>query len=205
MTLWRIPRNIKVAVLVKHARVEQLIFGVASAAVAVRRDQIFIRESRLRVFVEVLHVRVGRCRIEIEIAFLRILTVIPFAVAQPEQPFLHDRIFSVPQPQREAETLTVVGNTGEAVFAPTVSSRTGLIMGEVIPGVSAFAVVLTDGSPLTFAQVRSPLFPGSFLRSGFFKTGLFGVHQSSPFTSVLGRAVPHMATAPTTSTQKGKT
>ena len=59
--------------------------------------------------------------------------------------FFENRGFSVPQRQREAETLTVIGNTGETVFPPTVGPGTGLVMGEVIPGVSAFAVVLADG------------------------------------------------------------
>ena len=161
-------KDIKIAVLVKHTRVKQLIFRIAPAAVTVRLDQIVIWIGCLRVFVEVLHVRVGWRRIKIEIVFLHIFAVVPLAIAQPKQTFFKNRIVSVPQCQREAQTLAVIGNAGEAIFAPAVSPRAGLIVGEVIPGVSAFTVVLTDGSPLTFAQVRSPLLPWCFLRSGFF-------------------------------------
>ena len=117
----------------------------------------------------------GRRRIEVEIVFLDIFAVIPLAVAQAEQALFQNRVFAVPQRQREAQTLSVIGDAGQAIFAPAVGARAGLVVGEVIPGVAAFAVVLADGSPLPFAQVRSPLLPWSFLRSGFFKAGLFSI------------------------------
>jgi len=49
--------------------------------------------------------------------------------------------------------------------------------------------ILAHGSPLTFAQVRSPVLPWSLLRSGFFETGLFGVYAASPFYWALGRSI----------------
>ena len=72
--------HVKVPVVVKHARIEQLIFRIASATITVRIDQIGVWISCLRIFVEVLHVRVGWRRIEIEIVFLYILAVIPLAI-----------------------------------------------------------------------------------------------------------------------------
>src|SRR5262245_25458847 len=51
-----------------------------------------------------------------------------------------------------------------------------LFVTEIVPGVSVFAVILTHGSPLSFAEVRAPLFPGRFEIAGFFQSFLFHVH-----------------------------
>jgi len=76
------------------------------------------------------------------------------------------------------QALFVIRNAGEAFFPPLVCPRTGVVMRKTTPGVSALAVILPDGSPLAFAQVGSPFLPGSLLRSGLFKSGLFsGFHD----------------------------
>ena len=148
--------DIEIAVLVKHPRVEQLVFRLAAAAAAVRRDQIAIREGRLGILVEVLHVRVGRRRVEVEVVFLHVLAVVPLAVGQPEQAFLEDRILPVPQRQREAEPLAVVGNAGQAVFAPAVGARTGLVVGEVVPGIAACRCSPRARCPTAARSGRAP-------------------------------------------------
>ena len=122
-------------------------------------DEVGVRERRLRVLVEVLHVRVRRRAVEVEVVLLDVLAVVALAVGQAEQPLLEDRVLAVPQRQREAEPLLVVGDAGQAVLAPAVGARAGLIVAEVVPGVAALAVVLADGPPLPFAQVRPPLLP----------------------------------------------
>ena len=60
--------------------------------------------GRLRVLVEVLHVRVRRRAVEVEVVLLDVLAVIPLAVGQAEQPLLEDRILPVPQRQGEAQS-----------------------------------------------------------------------------------------------------
>src|SRR6185437_2317430 len=100
-----------------------------------------------------------RRRIEIEIVFLHVLAVVPLAVGQPEQPFLEDRVFAVPERERRAEVLVLVANPGKAVFAPAIRSRAGLIVREVLPSISAVAVILAHGPPLPFAEIRPPVFP----------------------------------------------
>jgi hypothetical protein len=70
-------------------------------------------------------------------------------IARLEETLLEDRILAVPQGQREAEALFVIGNAGQPVFAPAVGAGAGLIVGEIIPGVTALAIVLEDGSPLS--------------------------------------------------------
>ena len=113
----------------------------------------------MRVLVEILHVRVGRRAVEVEVVLLDVLAVVAFAVGQSEEPLLEDRILPVPQGQREAQALFVIGNAGDAVFAPAIGARAGLIVGEEIPGVSVLAVVLADRSPLALAEVRTPFLP----------------------------------------------
>src|SRR5262249_21390645 len=87
------------------------------------------------------------------------LAVIALAVAQSEQPFLEDRIAPVPQRQREAEQLAVIGDAGEPVLTPPVSTVLRVVMGEEIPGVTVGAVIFAHGPPLPLTQIRPPLLP----------------------------------------------
>ena len=155
--------HVEVAILVEDAGVEQFVLEFVAAAAAAGLDEIGVRKGRLRILVEVLHVRMGRRAVEVEVVLLDVLAVIAFAVGQAEQAFLEDRVLAVPQGQREAEPLLVVGDAGQAVLAPAVGAGAGLVVGEVVPGVAALAVVLADGAPLAFAEVRAPLFPGGLL------------------------------------------
>ena len=131
-----LDEDVEVAVVVEDAGVEQLVLHLVAGAPAVRLHQIGVGIGRLRVLVEVLHVRVRRRAVEVEVVLLHVLAVVAFAVGQPEEPLLEDRILAVPQGQREAEALLVVGDAGEAVFAPAVGARAGLVVGEVVPGVA---------------------------------------------------------------------
>src|SRR5215471_15792264 len=109
-----------------------------------------------------------------------VLAVITFAVAQSEQPFLEDWIAPVPQRQREAEQLAVIGDAGEPVLTPPVCTVLRVIVGEVVPGVTVGAVIFAHGSPLPLAQIRSPLLPCGFpfavlLEPGLFRVGFVGL------------------------------
>src|SRR6185503_9480521 len=66
----------------------------------------------------------------------------------------------VPQRQREAQPLLVVREPREPVLAPAVGAGSGLVVGEVVPGVAVVAVVLADRAPLPLAEVGPPLLPG---------------------------------------------
>ena len=162
--------HVEVAILVEHAGVEQLVLELVPAPAAAGLDEVVVGIGRLRILVEVLHVRVGRRAVEVEVVLLDVLAVIALAVGQAEQAFLEDRVLAVPQGQREAEPLLVVGDAGQAVLAPAVGARAGLVVGEVVPGVAALAVVLADGAPLPLAEVRPPLLPGNLLLAGFFES-----------------------------------
>ena len=135
--------------------------------------QVAVGIGRLRVLVEIFHVRVGRRAIEVEVVLLHVLAVVALAVGQPEEPLLEDRILAVPQRQAEAEALLVVGDAGDAVFAPAVGAGAGVIVGEEVPGVARFAVVLAHRAPLAFAEIRPPLLPGGGSGAGFFQSSVF--------------------------------
>ena len=113
--------------------------------------------------------------------------MVALAVGQAEQPFLEDGVFSVPQGQREAEKLLVVGDTRQPVFSPAVSAGTRLVVAEIVPGIAIVTVVLAHRAPLSFAQVRSPFLPGKLFLVVFFQPNLFIVHGS---TSVFGHDAP---------------
>jgi|GEM_PF-6452735 len=74
--------------------------------------------------------------------------------------------------------LLIIGYAGQTVFSPPVRARAGLIVGEVIPRITTLAIVLTYRSPLPFTELGTPLFPGDFLLTGFFKSVLFGIHAT---------------------------
>src|SRR4029453_5592030 len=98
----------------------------------------------------------------------------PLAVGQPEQPLLEDGILAIPQGQREAERLLIVGDAGQPVLAPPIRARARVVVAEIVPGIPGVAVVLADRPPLPLGEIRPPLAPRDVLGSGFFKAvGLF--------------------------------
>jgi hypothetical protein len=175
---------IKVAVLIEHSRIDELILEVLPATVPVGLDQVGVGVRRLRILVEVFHIRMGRRTVEVEVILLDILTMVGFTVGQPEQAFLEDRILAIPQGQREAEALVVIADTSQTILAPAIGARAGLIVREVIPGVPTVAVVLAYRTPLALAQVRSPFLPGHLLRLSLCKSNLFCTH-TAPLSSSL--------------------
>ena len=173
--------DVEIAVAVEHARVEELILHLVPGAPLVGVHQVGVRKGRLGVFVEVLHVRMGRRAVEVEVVLLDILAVVAFAVGQPEEALLEDRVPAVPQGQGKAQPLFVVGYAGQAILSPAVGPRAGLIVGEEIPGVTPLAVVLAHRPPLPLAQVGSPFLPGDLLLPSLFEADLFRAHKISSF------------------------
>jgi hypothetical protein len=74
----------------------------------------------------------GRRAVEVEVILLDILAMVAFAVDEPEQAFLEDRILAIPQGQRKAQGLVVIAEARQTIFAPAIGARTGLIVREVI-------------------------------------------------------------------------
>src|SRR4051812_48285962 len=85
--------------------------------------------------------------------------MVPFGVGQAEQPFLKDRIPSVPQRDRKTPAHMEVAEPADPVLAPAVGSATRMIMRQIVPGIAVCAVVFAHGAPLPLAEIRSPMAP----------------------------------------------
>src|SRR5262245_45353306 len=122
----------------------------------------------------------GRRAVEVDGILLDVLAMVAFAVGQPEQALLDDRISTIPQSEREAEALAVVANAGQTILAPAVGARAGVVVGEVIPRVTVVAVVLAHCAPLALAQIRSPFLPGNLPRSSLVESEMLCGHKVLP-------------------------
>src|SRR5262249_49187121 len=140
-------------------------------------NEVRVRVGLLGILIEILHVRVGRGRVQVKVVLLNVLAVVRFTVGEAEQPFLKNGILPVPQGQGEAEKLLVIRDARQPVFSPPVGAGTRLVMAEIVPGIAIVAIILPHRAPLPLAQVRSPLLPGSLLISILFKSNLFSVHS----------------------------
>jgi hypothetical protein len=151
--------NIEVAVLAKDSAVEQFVLKFVPAVPSVLTYKIVIRKCTLRILIQIFHVGVRGRVVEIEVVLLDVVSMVAFGVGQTKEPFFQDRIGAVPEGRREAQSLFVVGYSGDSVLSPAISSRPCLIMSEVEPGIAVDAVVLANGSPLALCQIGSPLPP----------------------------------------------
>src|SRR5262249_45470679 len=105
------------------------------------------------------HVRVSRGAVEVEVALLHVLAVIPLVSRQAEEPLLENVVTLVPERHGEADTLVVVGNAEEAILAPAVCPRTRVLVGEVLPGRPVRGLVLPNRAPLPLGEIRPPALP----------------------------------------------
>src|SRR5262249_40964772 len=152
-------------------------FRAAAAAAGI--NQIGIRKRRLRILVQILQVRVRRRRIQVKVVFLDIFAMIALAVGQSKQALFENRILAIPQRQREAEPLFVVGDSGQAILAPAIGPGAGLVVGEVVPSVAPLAIVLADSSPLSLAKVGPPHFPRNAARPRLIESIVFSRHGAA--------------------------
>src|SRR5258705_7085430 len=102
--------------------------------------------------------------------------MVGLAVRQAEHAFLEDGVLPVPQSYAEAHQLLVIADAGQTILAPVIGAGPGLVMTEVVPGISILAVVFANGSPLALAEVGPPLFPVRCALAGFLQAGLFLCH-----------------------------
>ena len=77
-------RHVPVPIAVKHPGVGQLVLRFAPAAPAVFLAERFIREFRVRVLIERLEIRVGRCGVDVEVNFFDVLRVVALRVREAE-------------------------------------------------------------------------------------------------------------------------
>src|SRR5207249_3182072 len=151
--------HIEVTVAFEHAGVGQLELRILFAAPSILLYEVGVRKLLLRVLVEGFEVRMRRRRVHVVVALLDVFAVVPLAVGEAKQPFLQDRVASVPQGDSETERLLLVADAHDAVFTPTVGAAAGRVVAERVPGSATGAVILTNRAPLALTQIRSPRLP----------------------------------------------
>src|SRR3970282_2492601 len=105
-------------------------------------------ELRLGVLVEGLHVGVRRGGVEVVVALLAVLPVVPLRPRQAEEALLQDRVSPVPEGKGEAEAALPVGDPEQPVLPPPVGAAARLLGRKGIPTRAARGVVLPPGPPL---------------------------------------------------------
>src|ERR1700750_2500092 len=154
--------NVKIAIFIEDACIQQLIFHVVPVTSLVRLDQIIVRIRRLRILVQILHVGMRGRTVEVEVVLLYVFSVVALAIRQAEQTFFENGVFAIPKGDAEAQQLHIVADAGETIFTPVIGARSGLVVSEIVPRISILAVIFANGSPLPLTQVGSPLSPGLF-------------------------------------------
>ena len=94
-----------VAIVVEHARVQQLVLGVKLAPAPVLGHQVAVGELALRIVVAPAVPRVTRERVEVPPVLLGVLTVVALVAGEAEDPLLEDRVAAVPKREPEAQPL----------------------------------------------------------------------------------------------------
>src|ERR1019366_10462262 len=100
---------------------------------AVFLDELLIWESCLRVLIQILHVRMRRRRIEVEVILLHIFAVVALISCQPEKTLFENWIAPIPQRQRKADPLVAVADPADPVFSPAIRARTGMFVWKIFP------------------------------------------------------------------------
>ena len=80
------------------------------------------------------------------------ITLVP---SHAEKTFLEDAVLAVPEGQREAKALMVVGYAGDTVLAPAIRATTGVLMREMCPGVAVVRVVLANRRLIMIINILS--------------------------------------------------
>src|SRR5271157_1390933 len=101
-------KDIKISIVIENSGVKQFVLKLFPRTPRVGLHQVEIGKFLLRVFVQVLHVRVGGGTVEIEVVFLDVFAVVALIVCQAKQALLQDGVAAVPQRQRETKLLLIV-------------------------------------------------------------------------------------------------
>src|SRR5438552_15440614 len=104
-----LDQNVEVTVVGKDASVKEFIFKFLPTAARVRLHEVIVWVCALRVLVKILHVRVSRGVIQVEVVFLYILAMIAFLVGETEHAFLQNGVMTIPEGKGETQALLLVG------------------------------------------------------------------------------------------------
>lgn len=112
--------DVEIAIRVKDAGIEQLVFETLPVAAAVLVHQLRISKLRLWILVKKLHIRMRWLVVKIEVILLYVFAVIALASRQAKEAFFEDGIAAVPKGRREAKQLILIADASDGVFAPTI-------------------------------------------------------------------------------------
>src|SRR5262245_51564948 len=98
----------------------------------------------------------GGRRVQVVVIFLDILAMIPLIAGQAVEPLFQNRIAAIPKSQGEAQALMIVGDAGDSVLSPAVSSQMRVLEGKIFPGCAIRAVVLAHRAPLALGKIGTP-------------------------------------------------
>ena len=185
--------DIEVPAVIEDAGVEQVERRTVAVATGVLLDQPCIGIGCLRILVEISQIAVSGGGIDVEVVFLDILAAIALRAGQPERALLEERITSVPQRQRQAQELVLVGDAAEAVLAPAIGARAGVVVRQEIPGIAIGAVVLPHRTPGPFREVGAPQAPILLAEAVVFESLAFRVE---------GSAIAHLSLLPSITSGK---
>src|SRR6476660_8664765 len=115
---------------------------------AVCFNKLSVGKFPLRILIEHFQVSMSRGGVQIVVQFLAVLAVIALTIGQPEQALLEDRITFVPQREGEAKSLVLIGESGDAILAPSIGAAAGMVVGQILPRVAILTVVFPYRPPL---------------------------------------------------------
>ena len=115
-------KHVEVPVVVKCSGVHQLIFPFVFAALPVFFDQLRIGKGLLGIFIQKLHVGMRGRGVKVKVIFFDVFPMITFVAGQSKQALFQNRIFPVPESQREANVLVTVADAADAIFSPPIGS-----------------------------------------------------------------------------------
>src|SRR5690606_20153071 len=112
-----------------------------------------VRKSYSRIFINHLHVRVGRRIVEVIENLFNVFAVVTFVIAKPEKTFFNHVVLSVPERKCKTEPLFIVADARNAVFIPAVGPADRLVVCGVSPRISVLAIIFTYCSPLAVTYI----------------------------------------------------
>src|SRR5215470_9227408 len=85
--------------------------------------------------------------------------MISLVTRETKKAFFQDGIMTIPESQRETNHLMTIADAGDSVLAPTISPRTGMVVGKKLPRTAARAVILAHCAPLALRKIWPPALP----------------------------------------------
>src|SRR6059058_2979577 len=96
-------KHVEIAPIIEYSGIHQLELGIEARSPAVLLNQPRVRKLLLRILVQRLHVRMRRCVVQIEVAFLYIFSMIAFLSVQSKEPLFEKRIMPIPHSRGKAD------------------------------------------------------------------------------------------------------